>query len=92
MRPLLRLFPRRFRDRYGAEIAELMRHSDRRGRDAADLIATALSLRLRSTFGVVAVVAGAGALLTGCALVASALALGAFSSAGAALGRPARAA
>ena len=67
-----------------------MRRNDRPARDAADILASALSLRLRGAFGLVAVAAGAGALLAGCAIVASALAVGAFSSAGAALGRPAR--
>jgi hypothetical protein len=92
VRTLLRLFPRRFRERYGDEIADLMRHSDRPARDVADLLTTALSLRIRGAFGVLAVAAGAGVVVTGCAIVAAALAIGGISSAGAALGwRTARA-
>ena len=86
MRALLRLFPRRFRDRYGDEIADLMRHSDRPARDVADLLAAALSLRMRSATGAIAVVGGDGVVMIGCWIVAATVALGVITSAGAALG------
>ena len=87
MKVLLRIFPRRFRDRYGQEIVELMRESDRPVRDLADVVAAALSLRMRSAFGVIALAVGAGAVLSGCAILGSALAIGSCSSAAAGLRR-----
>jgi hypothetical protein len=86
MKLLLRLFPRRFRDRYGDEVVDLFEADGSRPRDAADLAMSGLSMRvhqlarrLRQRAGLVAGTAplalGAGAaasLLVGCAIVGAA--------------------
>ena len=46
MRLLLRVFPRRFRDRYGDEVLALVGSSDSKLRDAGDLFVAAVRLRL----------------------------------------------
>jgi hypothetical protein len=45
---LLRIFPRAWRDRYGAEVLELLAASRRPGRDLADVLRAAALLRLDS--------------------------------------------
>lgn len=47
MRWLLRLYPRAWRERYGAELEALLEDSPPSVRDVADLIWSALLLRLR---------------------------------------------
>lgn len=47
MRLLLRLFPRRVRERHGDEMLELTATGDARARDVADLVLSALMLRSR---------------------------------------------
>jgi len=47
MRWLILLYPRRWRERYGAELEALLEDSPPRVRDVADLIWSAISLRLR---------------------------------------------
>ena len=42
---LLRLYPSRFRDRYGDEIADLLADSDHRARDVINVAVAALRLR-----------------------------------------------
>jgi hypothetical protein len=87
VRLLLYAFPRRFRDRYGAEVLEVMRESDTRLRDAADLVLSGVSLRARQALKfmcsrgrarwiLLAAVAAAGtpAALAGCAALQAALA------------------
>lgn len=45
MKLLLRLYPRRFRDRYGREVLDHVRASDSKLRDAADLAVSGVLLR-----------------------------------------------
>ncbi len=51
MSALLRLFPRRFRERYEAELVEMLGASETPWRDAADLLRSALSLHLHNALG-----------------------------------------
>ena len=46
MRVLLRMFPRRFRRRYGEELLDLVRAQDSRLRDVADLAVAGAALRV----------------------------------------------
>jgi hypothetical protein len=48
IRALLRLYPRWFRDRFGAEVAELLERSPHRLRDALNVAAHAAQLRSES--------------------------------------------
>ena len=51
MSALLRLFPRRFRERYEAELVEMLDASQTPWRDAADLLRAAVSLHLHNALG-----------------------------------------
>ena len=98
MRALLRVFPRRFRQRYGSEVTELLEQTETTWRDGADLLRTALSLHIenalravrrfasgRRTLLALALAAPAGAALSGCTGFASALAIGGCSALGGAV-------
>jgi aryl carrier-like protein len=90
MRLLLRLFPRRFRRRYGTEMLELIDERHAKLRDAADLVVSGLSLRFedladrlrrsvrspRAALWLVLLGAAGLAGLGGCAVVGSAVAAG----------------
>ena len=89
MRTLVRLFPRRFRERYGAELVELVDATGGGWRDGVDLLRTALSLHVdnglralgrwvrarRKLLLSIALAAAAGALLGGSARWAEDLAI-----------------
>ena len=89
MRALVRVFPRRFRERYGAELVELLEASETPWRDCADMLRSAVSLHLDHALGVLrrwtrthrrplltlGVAAGTGAILGGCTGFAADLAI-----------------
>ena len=99
MRVLVRLFPRRFRERYGTELVELLDTSESTWRDGADLLRSALSLHVDNALGALrrwartqrnllltlALAAGAGATLGACTGLGADLAIAGCSMLGGAV-------